>query len=71
MSFPHRRNKNFSYDSFCPKCFERIGSEQDEDALAACEAVHVCDPLRLHRLGKASITRFLLTYTRRNPENEH
>jgi len=70
MSFPHRRNKNFGYDSFCPSCYETVGSEQNEEALAAHEAAHVCNPLRLHRLGKADIPRFLLAHDRRNPENE-
>jgi hypothetical protein len=70
MSFPHRRNKYFGHDSFCPSCFERVGSEQNEDALASHEAAHVCNPFRLHRLGKADIPRFLLVHDRRNPENE-
>ena len=67
--FPHRRNKNFGYDSFCPKCFATVGSEPIEDGLASHEAAHVCNPFRLHQLSKADIPRFLLVHDRRNPDS--
>jgi hypothetical protein len=65
--FPHRRNKNFGYDSFCATCFATVGSEQNEDALVSHEAAHVCNPIRL--AGGTDIPRFLLAHDRQNSEN--
>jgi hypothetical protein len=68
--FHHRRNRSFGFDSLCSRCFASVGSENDEEALASHDAVHICDPLRLHQLGKVDIPRFLLMHDRRNPEND-
>ena len=65
--FPHRRNKNFGYDSFCATCFVTVGSAQDEDALASHEEAHVCNPI--HLVSGTGIPRFLLAHDRQNPEN--
>jgi hypothetical protein len=60
--FPHRRNKNFGYDSFCATCFVTVGSEQNEALLAPLEAIHVCRPASLHPMSKN--VSFLLRYDR-------
>jgi hypothetical protein len=40
--FPHRQNRDGSYDSICPSCFLTIASAQCEDELTPLEKGHVC-----------------------------
>jgi hypothetical protein len=41
--FPHRRNKDGSYDSICPKCFATIARATTDRELLAFDQKHVCD----------------------------
>jgi hypothetical protein len=41
-SYPHRRNKDGSFDSICTACFATIAQASAEADLAECEKVHVC-----------------------------
>jgi hypothetical protein len=41
--FPHRRNKDGSYDSICPKCLVTITNARTERELLASEQKHVCE----------------------------
>jgi len=41
--YPHRENKDGSYDSICTACFATIASVRNETELARHERAHVCD----------------------------
>lgn len=45
--YPHRLNRDGSYDSICPKCFITIHSSMREEDLVEPEENHVCEPWRL------------------------
>jgi hypothetical protein len=49
--FPHRLNKDGTYDSICPFCFVTIACERREENLARFERDHVCDPRRLEHFS--------------------
>jgi hypothetical protein len=42
FKFPHKENRDGSYDSICPVCFETVATVQNEFELMAHEAKHVC-----------------------------
>ena len=50
--FPHRSNKDGSFDSICPSCLATIICVRHESELSVHEDAHVCDPVRLTRIGK-------------------
>lgn len=52
--FPHRLNKDGTYDSICPFCFVTIACQRREEDLARFEHDHACDP---HRLAHFSLQR--------------
>ncbi len=52
VRFPHRSNKDGSFDSICPACLATVISVRNEQDLPRHEAVHGCDPLRLAQLGQ-------------------
>jgi hypothetical protein len=60
--FPHRRNRDGSYDSICLTCFETIGSAGTQEELVKIDKEHVCEPSRvaerglLHALSGAGAT---------------
>jgi hypothetical protein len=39
--YPHRRNKNGSYDSICLKCFATVAANKTDDELAELDKRHV------------------------------
>lgn len=41
-AFPHRHNRDGSYDSICVKCFATIATERIEEMLAESEQAHAC-----------------------------
>jgi hypothetical protein len=41
--YPHRRNKNGSYDSICLRCFATVAHTNTEIELLAHESIHACD----------------------------
>ncbi len=41
-TFPHRHNRDGSYDSICVKCFATIATERIEEMLAQSEQKHMC-----------------------------
>ena len=53
-SFPHRRNKDGSFDSICTVCFATVASVEDEWELASYESKHNCDLTRLYQLSQES-----------------
>jgi hypothetical protein len=42
--FPHRHNRDGSFDSICTKCFVTIASAQTDAELAVYDKKHICDP---------------------------
>jgi hypothetical protein len=58
--FPHRVNRDGSFDSICKRCFQTIASCSNETALAAAEQEHRCDgPLLLYSLAAVRPTQFV------------
>ena len=47
LKFPHRENRDGSYDSICPCCYETVGTTKIEDELMAYEIKHICCELPL------------------------
>ena len=50
--FPHRKNRDGTYDSICPVCVVTIASSNKEADLFAQERRHVCEESRLQHLKK-------------------
>ena len=48
--FPHRQNRDGSYDSICPRCFRTISNRMTEAELARDEFRHICDDWYLDRV---------------------
>ena len=42
--FPHRRNRDGSYESICLTCFATVGSAGTEQELVKFDKEHVCEP---------------------------
>ena len=58
--FPHRRNRDGSFDSICKRCFQTIASCMSETALAAAEKEHMCEgPPLLHSLAAVRPAQFV------------
>ncbi|HEY4380141.1 MAG TPA: hypothetical protein VGN01_07325 [Acidobacteriaceae bacterium] len=54
--FPHRVNRDGSFDSICKRCFLTIASCASETELAAAEREHMCDgPPLLHSFSLAGV----------------
>jgi hypothetical protein len=47
MQYPHRRNRDGSVDSICPRCIATIASSTNDGDLKWFEMAHVCQPWRL------------------------
>jgi hypothetical protein len=55
--FPHRRNKDGSFDSICLKCFATIASHMTQDELKEFDQTHVCANSLLSQRGdRVSLT---------------
>jgi hypothetical protein len=42
--FPHRQNRDGSFDSICTICFATVATVIGESELARHEEAHICDP---------------------------
>jgi len=49
--FPHRRNRDGSFDSICLKCFATVASHKTEKELEAEDKGHVCISSALSKRG--------------------
>jgi len=49
--FPHRNNRDGTYDSICPACLVTVASCKSEAGLLAYERKHVCDKATLTYLS--------------------
>ena len=55
--FPHRKNKDGSFDSFCLKCFATVARAKLESELGDHERAHVCNDMfsvKRGRFGRSS-----------------
>ena len=50
--FPHRHNKDGSFDSICDTCYVTVARVKAETDLMQFEARHVCDPVNLYWAGQ-------------------
>ncbi len=48
--FPHKRNVDGTFESFCGECFSTIASADVEGELRMAEDAHVCKGLQLSRV---------------------
>lgn len=52
--YTRRRNRDGSWESICPICFQTVSIQKNEHDLTLPEAAHACDPDVLRRLfGKS------------------
>lgn len=63
MQYPHRRNRDGSVDSICPRCIATIASSSRESDLRFPEASHICEPWRLAYFQGAAAS--LITWSSR------
>jgi len=55
-NFPHRHNRDGSYDSICTLCHATVATVRKETELAEYEHSHACDPIRLYQLSQSCTT---------------
>jgi len=53
--FPHRNNRDGTYDSICSVCYVTVASVENEPELAVHESAHRCEPVNLYRAGQALV----------------
>ena len=67
MQYPHRRNRDGSVDSICPRCIATIASSTCEADLRGPEARHICLAWRLAYFEpKAPLIRWFAGRVRRD-----
>jgi hypothetical protein len=49
--FPHRRNKDGSFDSICLKCFATVASHMTQEELDLLDKDHACENSLLSQRG--------------------
>jgi hypothetical protein len=49
-TFPHRLNRDGTYDYICTQCFMTVATADDESRLAVAEEAHICVGLDLDNL---------------------
>jgi len=47
ICYPHRKNKDGTYDSICTRCFATVARTYSEAALAEHDKKHVCEQVTL------------------------
>lgn len=55
MQYPHRRNRDGSLDSICPRCIATIATSTKEADLKRPESAHICETWRLAYYQQASL----------------
>jgi len=50
--FPHRLNRDGSFDSICAVCLVTVASVREEVELVRHEQDHACDPNRVSQLSR-------------------
>jgi hypothetical protein len=49
--YPHRRNRDGSFDSICPTCYATVARSKPEAELAEIDEAHICDSAYLAERG--------------------
>ncbi len=49
--YPHRRNRDGSFDSICLTCFMTVATAKTESELADADAKHICESALLAERG--------------------
>jgi hypothetical protein len=44
IKYPHRQNRDRTWDSICTRCFRTVATCRTEGELANFEKAHVCNP---------------------------
>jgi hypothetical protein len=55
-NFPHRHNRDGSYDSICTTCHATVATAIKEIELSKYEHTHACNPARLYQLTQSRPT---------------
>lgn len=58
--FPHRQNRDGTYDSICRLCFATVGNGKTEEELEEVEKKHVCERIIPYPNGSEKIKRELV-----------
>jgi hypothetical protein len=61
--YPHRRNRNGTFDSICLKCFLTVAHTKTEPELLAYDRLHVCNYWAVSRL---TLDRRMMEKTKQN-----
>lgn len=51
-TFPHRRNRDGTFDSICPRCFVTVSSKYTEVELQEAESSHNCQGFELAQMWR-------------------
>ncbi len=54
--YPHRLNKDGSFDSICPTCFMTVAAAKSEIELVEYDANHICESSLLAERGMFQAT---------------
>jgi hypothetical protein len=54
--FPHRFNKDGSFDSICTLCHLTVATAKIEAELSQHERVHVCNAIRMYQVAEDLLT---------------
>jgi hypothetical protein len=68
--FPHRRNRDGSFNSICLTCLITVAANMTEEQLIEVDKHHICDVSALSRKGKSDsseINRLKLSYSDLTP----
>jgi hypothetical protein len=49
--YPHRRNRDGSFDSICPVCFATVAHSKTDAELVEIDKAHICDSAYLAERG--------------------
>jgi hypothetical protein len=63
--YPHRQNRDGSFDSICPKCFTTVANAKEVTQLNSYQKEHICDESFLTHRVMFSRKRFLMSPMRR------
>jgi hypothetical protein len=51
LTFPHRLNRDGTYDSICTICHQTVATAKNEKDLFRHEFDHVCNPIQILQLS--------------------
>jgi hypothetical protein len=60
QNFPHRQNKDGSFDSICTRRYGTVATVAEEWELSCCESKHICDPVAVRRFSRGPVRPLVL-----------